>query len=542
MVSELHSTERNDQGYDWRRGVIYHVYLKSFADGNGDGLGDVAGAIDRLDYITDLGVDTVWVSPWYVSPMADGGYDVADYLTIDPRFGTNDDARRFIDESHRRGVRVLLDLVVNHCSEEHYWFRHACESSPGSPAREWFYFRDGRGAHGELPPTDWVSVFGGPAWTRIVEPSGEPGQWYLHLFDAAQPDLNWYNPEVRNAFDDILRYWFDLGVDGFRLDAVPGIGKDLAFTDVGSDPSSQFAPESSSPMPFWDAGEVHEIVRRWRRVAESYAPAKFLIGEIVVSTPEALVRYVRPDELQSVFAFDLTKSPWSASELRHRIMADLEGVSLEGSWPTWVLSSHDEVRTVTRYGVEDGEFDYVRGLRRARAALMLSLALPGGACIYQGEELGLPQVTDLPREVLEDPIVARTGDPTRGRDGCRVPMPWSDGAPPFGFGSGGSWLPQPVEWGALSVECQDSIESSQLSFVRSLVDTRRALLPTLHDDLVWLDMGDDVVAFTRGGLGFVLNVGDEPVALPEGWRILLSSTRDHHGNVARDQAVWVQLP
>ena len=462
---------------DWRRGVIYQVYPRSFADGNGDGVGDLTGAIQHLSYIRDLGVDAVWVSPWFVSPMADGGYDVADYCDIDPLFGSLADADAFMSECRRLGLKVMIDLVANHCSSAHPWFQAALADAPGSATREWFYFRDGRGEGGSLPPTDWVSVFGGPAWTRTTNADGTPGQWYLHLFDPGQPDLNWGNPAVRTAFEDIFRFWFDRGVDGFRLDAVPAIGKEREFLDAGCDQTKQFTPETSEQTRYWDAGEVHEIVRTWRTVAESYEPAKYLIGEINVATPEALTRYLRPGELQSVFAMNLTKAPWDASEFRRLITGNLNFASDGESWPTWVLSSHDETRTVSRFAtLSDGTYDVAIGTDRARAALLITLALPGSACIYQGEELGLTQVYDLPRALLEDPIVARTGNSEKGRDGCRVAMPWTSSGPSLGFGAVPARLPQPASWAALSADAQEQNPSSFLHFTRTLLELRRDVI------------------------------------------------------------------
>jgi alpha-glucosidase len=521
--------------YDWRRGVTYQLYPRSFADGNGDGVGDLAGAIAKIPYIASLGVDAVWVSPWFVSPMADGGYDVADYCDIDPLFGTLDDAQRFIDECHAAGLKVLIDIVANHCSSAHPWFLDALASAPGSTARERFYFRDGRGVDGEEPPTDWVSVFGGPAWTRVVEADGRPGQWYLHLFDPSQPDLNWNNPTVVSDFDDIFAFWFARGIDGFRLDAVPAIGKDADFRDAGCDPNEQFAPETSAPTTYWDAGHVHDVVRHWRRVAESYDPPKYLVGEINVSSVEALLRYIRADEMQSVFAFNLTKSPWTAGEFRTRIEGHLNFDSQGATWPTWILSSHDEVRSATR--LAEGGTPAV-GRARARAALLLTLALPGAACVYQGEELGLPQVIDLPVELLEDPIVARTGKPERGRDGCRVGLPWTTEMPGYGFSATSPRLPQPTSWATYAVSEQEREESSFLHFTRTAIAARRKFINGTTDDVRWIDLGSDVVAFERGDIRCVMNFSDHPIEIDDA-TVLLSSGDVTRGHVARDTTVWL---
>jgi len=525
---------------DWRRGVTFQIYPRSFADGNGDGIGDLRGAIARLPYVKALGVDIVWVSPWFVSPMADGGYDVAHYCDIDPMFGTLSDADEFIATCHELGLKVMIDLVANHCSVEHAWFQAALAAAPGSVERSRFYFRDGRGENGDQPPTDWVSVFGGPAWTRVPAADGTPGQWYLHLFDASQPDFDWNNQLVRDSFDDIFRFWFDRGVDGFRLDAVPAIGKDRDFRDAGCDQTAQFAPETSPQTAYWDAGEVHEIIKTWRTLAESYEPAKYLVGEINVSTPEALLRYIRPGELQSVFAMNLTKAPWSAEAFERLITGNLNYTTDGTSWPTWVLSSHDEVRSVTRFGrLADGSLDLAVGTSRARAALMITLALPGGACLYQGEELGLPQVEHLPVALLEDPIVARTGKPERGRDGCRVALPWDATSPSFGFG-GTPKLPQPATWGSLSAQAQEADADSFLHFTRDLLDVRRTALSHQPDTCDWVELGTDVLAFDRGSVRCVVNFADTPLAIGDQGHVLVASAPVVDGWLPANAGVWLQ--
>jgi len=525
---------------DWRRGVTYQIYPRSFADGNNDGVGDLVGATARLAHVKSLGVDTVWMSPWFTSPMADGGYDVADYCDIAPMFGTLADADTFMAECRRLDLKVMIDLVANHCSSAHPWFQRALADGPGSPARDWFYFRDGRGENGEIAPSDWVSIFGGPAWTRVTEADGTPGQWYLHLFDSGQPDLNWTNPAVRQAFDEIFRFWFDRGVDGFRLDAVPAIGKETDFRDAGCDPTSQFAPETSPQTRYWDAGDVHEVVKHWREVAESYEPAKYLVGEINVSTSEALLRYIAPGELQSVFVMNLTKAPWSAEAFRTCISASLTFDPSGESWPTWVLSSHDEVRTVTRFArLSDGTADLERGTQRARAALLITLALPGAACLYQGEELGLPQVLDLPREVLEDPIVARTGIPEKGRDGCRVALPWDTSAPAFGFGDVAPRMAQPTNWAGLSVSAQEADPTSFLHFTRATLRARANYLATVDAEVKWVSLGEGVLAFDRGDVRCIVNFSERPVALDEHALIVAQSCELVNHQLPPDAGVWV---
>ncbi|NNN08686.1 MAG: alpha-glucosidase, partial [Acidimicrobiaceae bacterium] len=368
-----------------------------------------------------------------------------------------------------------------------------------------------------------------------------PGQWYLHLFDPSQPDLNWSNPLVRESFEEIFRFWFDRGVDGLRLDAVPAIGKDADFQDAGCDQSSQFAPETSPPTTYWDAGDVHEVVSTWRRIAEAYDPPKYLVGEINVSSAEALLRYIRPGELQSVFAMNLAKAPWDAAEFRRRIAGNLNFTSNGESWPTWVLSSHDEVRSVTRFGeLADGSLDIALGTRRARAALLITLALPGGACLYQGEELGLPQVKDLPRELLEDPIVTRTGNPQKGRDGCRVALPWDTSTPSFGFGTGPSRLPQPSDWGSLSAQVQEMDHSSFLHFTRRALKVRRESKFSLFDNFEWVELGEDVLAFDRGDIRCIVNFGATSLTLAPDALVVVASADVSAGKLPTDVGVWLR--
>ncbi|MDQ1725525.1 MAG: alpha-glucosidase, partial [Frankiaceae bacterium] len=440
--------------------MMYEVYPRSFADGNGDGEGDLAGLRDRLPYLKELGVDGIWIAPWYPSPLADGGYDVSDFRSIHPLFGDLEQADAVIRSAHELGLRVITDIVPNHTSDQHPWFLEALRSAPGARARGRYLFRDGRGEDGDEPPNNWISAFGGSGWTRITEPDGSPGQWYLHSFAEEQPDLDWTSPDVLEAFDDILRFWFDRGVDGLRVDAAPALGKraGLPDADYGGDP--RFLTIEWTDNPHWDVDEVHEVFRRWRRVADEYSARtggeRIFVAEAVVSGAERLSNYLRPDEMHTAFNFPYLKAAWEAGALRAVIDSTLEQFVPIGVPSTWVLASHDEVRLVTRYGrrttssahFADGQgevSDPVLGTRRARAAALLMLALPGSAYIYQGEELGLPQVDDLPDEKLQDPVFKRTGGAMRGRDGCRVPLPWSGEHPPFGFSPDGTepWLPQP---------------------------------------------------------------------------------------------------
>jgi alpha-glucosidase len=532
------------------------VYIRSFADGNGDGVGDIAGLRSRLSYIADLGVDAIWVNPWYRSPMKDAGYDVSDLRDIDPRFGTLAEAKSMIAEAHRLGLRVLLDLVPNHLSDQHTWFQQALAAEPGSDERARFIFRDGRGAHEEQPPNDWTSGFGGSAWTRVTERDGRPGQWYLHLFAPQQPDLDWTNPEVRDEFDDAIRFWFELGVDGFRVDVAHGLAKADGLPDIGS---LVWPPASAELVdhPHWDRDEVHEIYRRWRTLADGYDEPRVFVAEAWVHNPERLARYVRQDELHTAFNFDFLLTPWEPDALRASIVAAISAHDQVGAAPTWVLSNHDTVREVSRYArpqdvrplrrlndVIGLPADFALGVRRARAAALLMLALPGGAYIYQGEELGLPEVEDLPEDVLQDPGWEQSGHTIRGRDGCRVPLPWSGVEPPFGFSPKGAiaspWLPQPDSWGALTVESQATEPDSMLALYRRALAIRRGHKALGDGALTWVDGPAGVLSFARDpGFRCVVNLAAEPAQLPEGAVLLASGPLADDGRLPPDAAVWI---
>ncbi|HYB29139.1 MAG TPA: alpha-amylase family glycosyl hydrolase [Solirubrobacteraceae bacterium] len=546
----------------WRSAVVYQVYIRSFADGDGDGIGDIAGLRSRLPYLAGLGVDALWITPWYLSPMRDGGYDVADFRTIDPSFGTLPDARAAIAEAHRLGLRVLLDLVPNHVSDQHPWFREALAAGPAgsrSAERARFIFRDGRGPAGTEPPNDWRSNFGGSAWTRVTEADGRPGQWYLHLFAPQQPDLDWTNPEVREEFVAIMRFWFELGVDGFRIDVAHGLAKAEGLPDASGVVPPPVAGKRVE-HPHWDRDEVHEIYRTWRALADEYEDPKVFVGEAWVHSPERLARYVRADELHTAFNFDFPVTPWQAERMRSSIDATLRTHRAVGAAPTWVLSNHDTVREVSRYARPQGvgpllklddvlalPADPSRGLRRARAAALLMLALPGGAYIYQGEELGLPEVEDLPDDVLRDPGWELSGHTARGRDGCRVPIPWSGPAPPFGFSPPGArvppWLPQPASWRELTVAAETGDEGSTLELYRRALALRHEH-PALGDgELRWLPAPAGALAFAREpGFACIVNVSAGAVAVPPGTRVLIASgplTARHR--VPQDTAVWVAV-
>ncbi|WP_204044233.1 glycoside hydrolase family 13 protein [Acrocarpospora phusangensis] len=513
----------------WRDAVIYQVYVRSFADGNGDGVGDLLGVRSRLRYLADLGVDAVWLTPFYPSPMADFGYDVADYRGVDPVFGTLEDARALIEDAHRLGLRIIVDVVPNHTSDRHGWFAEAVQAGPGSAARERYIFRDGKG---DAPPNDWESIFGGPAWTRLPD-----GQWYLHLFAPEQPDLNWEHPEVHAEFAGVLRFWLDLGVDGFRIDVAHGMVKAEGLPDVGY--TGQARMIGTQVVPYFDQDGVHEIHRAWRRILDSYPGERIGVAEAWAPTQRRLADYVRPDELHQAFNFHFLTTPWEAGRFRQVIQESLETSALVGAPATWVLSNHDVKRHVTRYG------GGAAGLARARAAALLMLALPGSSYVYQGEELGLPEVLDLPEEALCDP--QRLRDAESGRDGCRVPIPWSPTEePPFGFSPPGitaTWLPVPRDWRDLSVEAQLADPGSTLSLYTRALAVRKAH-PALGDgDLSWNPAPDGVLAFDRGdSFRCLTNLTNAWIEVNRPGELLLASADPAiSGNVVRlapDSATW----
>ena len=541
----------------WRDAVVYQLYIRSFADGDGDGIGDIAGTRSRLGYLRDLGVDAIWINPWFPSPMADGGYDVADYRAIEPRFGTLADADALIADAHALGLKVLLDIVPNHTSDQHPWFQAALAAGPHSPERLRYLFREGRGPDGGEPPTDWESVFGGRAWTRVTEPDGRPGQWYLHLFAPEQPDLDWSHPEVRAEFESILRFWFQRGADGFRIDVAHGLVKDPAFPDLGPRLRESRVGDPR-PHPYWDLDGVHDVYRGWRAIADEFGERPF-VAEVFVSHPERLARFVRPDELHTAFDFRFLQAGWSEPRLREAIDDSLRVLGAVGAPATWVLSNHDQTRHVTRLGRASATspvplgaagsavgagtpVDLELGRRRARAALLLMLALPGTVYLYQGEELGLEEVEDLPEALLQDPVWRRSGHTVRGRDGCRVPLPWSGDAPPFGFGPEGTtpWLPQPAAWAERSAERQAGDPASMLELYRTALRVRGEHPGFRGDGLGWLEAPSDVLRFERpGGLEVVVNLGSEPVAVAADRPVLLASRPLEDGRLPGDAAVWL---
>jgi alpha-glucosidase len=516
----------------WRTAVVYQVYPRSFADANGDGIGDLKGIISRADYLKNLGVDAVWMSPFYPSELADGGYDVANYRDVDPKIGTLEEFDQLIHEFHERNIRVIVDIVPNHTSDQHPWFQEALAAEPGSPARERYIFRDGRGEHGELPPSDLASHFSPLAWTRVPD-----GQWYMHLFAKEQPDLNWDLPEIREDFLKTLRFWSDRGVDGFRVDVAHALVKNLDPLPSRSGYTVDLIPEDGTD-PLFDRDDLQEIYREWRAVFNEYDPPRIAVAESWVPHSRKFL-YASADSLGQVFNFDLVASEWGAEDYKKVVDQNVEFERESGSSSTWVLSNHDIIRHATRLAFPRGldqsawyeanrfnpDVDVELGLRRALAGTLHILGLPGSTYIYQGEELGLPEVLDIPDEDMQDPTWERYGHKSKSRDGCRVPIPWTRSGSSFGFGPNGSHLPQPQWFGDYSVEAQEGVPGSALELYREAIALRNTLLG--DNSFRWIHTDDSVLHYERNnGWQVITNFGDTPVDMPVGEVLICSAEHD----------------
>ena len=548
----------------WRTAVIYQIYPRSFADANGDGMGDLTGITNRLPALRALGIDAIWLSPFYTSPQNDAGYDVADYCDVDPLFGTLDDFDTLQHTAHELGIRVIVDLVPNHSSSEHPWFKAALAAAEGSEERAHYIFRDGQGEHGDLPPNNWDSVFGGNAWTRVTNPDGTPGQWYLHLFDTTQPDFDWDNEWVKAQFRDVLRFWLDRGADGFRVDVAHGMIKATGLPDYtppvaggsmggASTEGSGIITEWPETAPYWAQNGVHEIYRDWRLILDEYPGDRILAAEAWVDPLSHVAEWVRPDEMHQAFNFAYLETAWAGPALRRVIDDSLAAFGAVGAPSTWVLSNHDVVRHASRLALNHENLqghgigpttpdlpDSVIGLHRARAASALMLALPGSSYLYQGEELGLPEVIHLPDSAREDPTWFRTNGERYGRDGCRVPLPWEAAAPSYGFGpSAESWLPQPDEWAGLARDAQVGVAGSTLELYTLALGLRREHALGLGS-VEWLDgHADEIVALRNGAVTVVANTGAESVPLPAG-ELLLASGPLPGNTLPGDTTVWLR--
>ena len=550
----------------WRTAVIYQIYPRSFADANGDGMGDLAGISARLPQLKDLGIDAIWLSPFYTSPQRDAGYDVSDYCDVDPLFGTLDDFEVLQRTAHDLGIRVIVDIVPNHSSSDHGWFQAALAAGPGSEERARYTFRDGKGTSGELPPNNWESVFGGLAWTRTIDPDGTPGQWYLHLFDSSQPDFDWDSEWVREQFRAVLRFWLDRGVDGFRVDVAHGMIKAPGLPDytppaeggsMGGAPASALEPgiaaETPLTAPYWAQDGVHEIYRDWHKVLAAYPGDRVLAAEAWVDPLSQMAKWVRPDEMHQAFNFAYLETPWNGPLLKSVIDESLEAFGNVGAPSTWVLSNHDVVRHASRLALTGDNLqghgigpntvglpDTALGLRRARAASALMLSLPGSSYLYQGEELGLPEAVDLPDHAREDPTWFRTNGERYGRDGCRVPIPWEAASESFGFSTGAkSWLPQPAEWAGLARDQQDGVAGSTLELYKLALSLRREH-SLASGPVEWLEgFGPEVVAYRNGDVVIVANTGTASVQLPEG-DVLLASEALVGRTLPGDATAWLR--
>lgn len=554
--SPLHEKDSN---HHWSRSsVIYQIYPRSFKDSNNDGIGDLPGVTQELHKLVDLSIDAVWLSPFYKSPQKDGGYDVSDYCAVDPIFGEMGDFDNLMIEANKLEIKVIIDLVPNHCSDQHEMFQQAIAAEAGSAEREMFIFRDGQGDNGELPPNNWQSHFGGGAWTRLYDAEGRGEQWYLHLFDTSQPDWNWDNPLVRSEFERVLRFWLDKGVSGFRVDVAHALVKAEGLPDWGglaNGNSSDGFPGVDAPM--FGQEEVHDIYRRWREILAEYGDDRILCAEANVDPLERLSHWVRKDEMHQAFNFAYLHAPWNAHDMRSIISTSLQNFDAVDAPTTWVLSNHDVVRHATRFGRTDGDPrggdgiggndsqpDLILGLERARAATLAMLGLPGGIYLYQGEELGLPDNTYIADELRQDPTFTRTQGHRIGRDGCRVPIPWtSDAETAFGFSdSPESWLPQSDTWGDLSRENQQDKNNSTLAMYQKALSLRK-MKKTGSGSLTWFTENFDhsIVAFSNGDYLVVMNMGSESIKLPALPVALTSWGESEQGDLLHpNQTVWLE--
>jgi alpha-glucosidase len=514
-------------------------------DSDGDGVGDLRGLSGRINYLAELGIDAIWLNPFYPSPLRDGGYDIVDHREVDRRLGTLADFDELVERAQALDIKVLVDIVPNHTSDQHRWFLSALAAGPGSPERDRYIFRDGPG---DQPPSDWRSHFGGSAWDRVAD-----GQWYCHLFSSEQPDLNWGHAEVREYFRDTLRFWADRGVDGFRIDVAHSLAKDLS-EPLRSQPHLDTRLPLDGNDPLYDREEVHTIYRDGRRVFDEYDPPRMAVGETRHPTNDRTYLYARPTELGQVFDFSLLKSPWDRDAMRVVIERALHHQAAAGGGLTWVLSSHDVPRHASRLALSadvdldawlvsngtDPPIDTDVAHHRARAATLMMLALPGSSYLFQGEELGLLEVADLADDALQDPIWHRSGGRQKGRDGCRVPLPWTRTGRSLGFGPNGAWLPQPGSFADESVEAQTGDPGSTLTMYRAALRLRRRHQPR-DDELTWCTDHDDRLLHFRRSNGWdcLVNFGTRPVAPPPG-EILLASGPVTEGKVPTDTTIWTR--
>ncbi len=553
--SVLHKSIKSPEW--WRTAVIYQIYPRSFADGNGDGIGDLRGTTARLESLQSLGIDAIWFSPFFKSPQKDAGYDVADYKTIDPIFGTNEEFYELLAKAHSLGLRIIVDIVPNHSSDQHELFQAALKAAPFSPERDMYVFRDGKGENGELPPNNWESVFGGNAWTRITEADGSLGQWYLHIFDSSQPDFNWENPKVREFFEGVLSFWLDKGVDGFRIDVAHGLVKEVGLPDVQVAATHVTGEKDrETEHPFWGQEGVHEIIRGWRELLNTYDD-RAMCAEAWVLPLSRMAKWVRPDEYHQTFNFGYLETPWEKEPLEKVVIESLQEFGKVGAPSTWVLSNHDTIRHTSKYGVpnipmhgmgigpDSEQPDEAIGLRKARAASAFMLGLPGGAYIYQGEELGLPEHTMLEGKYRQDPTWFRTNGERVGRDGCRVPIPWeANGGVTFGFNTTGkSWLPAPESFKRYARDAQDGVPGSTLELYKRLIKERKAFALGSGEFRFAPEYSSaSTLSYINNGILVISNFGPDSVNVPAG--VLLVTTQHDltvEGVLEHDQTAWIKL-
>lgn len=533
----------------WRDNLCYEIFPRSFADSNGDGIGDFKGITSRIKYLANLGVNSIWMTPFYPSPQADAGYDVSDYCNVDPIFGTLDDFDTLLKEAHAYGIRVIIDIVPNHTSDQHPWFKRALAAAPGSAEREWYHFRDGLGDNNELPPNNWTSLFGGSAWKRVP---GEK-QWYLHLFSTHQPDLNWDNPAVRDAFENILKFWLDRGVDGLRIDAANNLVKAPGLPNSTSENTTMTSTQLRGPM--FDQDGVHDIYRSWRKVLDTYDDRMMVAEAFKIQPIARLLNYVRSDEMQQAFNFGYQLADWSAKSYKDNIDLYTSNMGSVNVPCSWVTSSHDQVRITSRLGLTSPgstpmgldstteQPNEALGLQRARALVMMTMLLPGALYLYQGEELGLPNHTTMEPRFRQDPRFFDSNGSMIGRDGERIPMPWKAKAPAFGFGpSDRSWLPQPDSYARYAADVQEKDTSSTLALYRRLIALRTQYgLGT--GTLKWFDSPrNDVLVARNGSICLYINFGYAPLTLPAGKVIAQSMPGIDKGTqLPGNAAVWLAL-
>ncbi len=543
---------QNDKNW-WRQAVVYQIYPRSYADSNADGIGDLKGVTSRIDYLQSLNIDAIWLSPFYPSPLVDGGYDVSDYRNVDPKLGTLADFDEMLAALHNVGIRIFVDIVPNHCSHLHQWFQDALAAPPHSPERNRFIFRDGRGEDKAQPPTDWVSHFAPSAWTHESTFGGVHNQWFLHYFAPEQPDWNWDNPEIAEDFLKTLKFWADRGVDGFRIDVAHGLKKDLSepFRMRNTLEHEIDRPTDGNGI-LADRNEVFDVYKQWRKLFNQYDPPKVAVAEANV-LPERIPLYASEETLGQCFDFRFIFTPFNAQAYKENVTEAIELAKINGSSCTWCLSNHDQIRHATKFGLDksvdrrlwmlsDGksaELDRETGTKRALAATLFILALPGSTYLYQGEELGLHEVTDIPESMIQDPQYLKNLKFDKGRDGCRVPLPWEANADYFGFSTGGSHLPQPSWFKNYAVDMQFGKHESSLSIYQEALRIRKDLM--CEESMTWHETGDpEVLHFSRpNGWNCLINFEGDDYLIPNG-DIILSSTPIVKGRLPAGSTLWIQ--